>query len=334
MRIRLLGFALLCLLPWITACAGGAADPGTLVVLTHAPSGEVRFMQFGSGKITERIKVGGELVGALRDSARGVVYVMDRGGIVTSVDVLTRRVRSTVMVGREPQAMTLAPDGRRLFVALGGDSTLAVIDAATFQVTTRVPVGGRPAGIAVASDGGRVFVSVPTEKSIVTIDSSSGRRAARPIQVAAGVLGPMAVSNDGGSLVGASASGLWSVQLSSREVREVSLGAVAADGAPRAVAQTPDSRYWLVTFEGGREVAAVPTDGREPFRIKLDQDASDIAVAPGGRLLVSSQGGEFLLEVDPDTAKVTRRIRVEGGHSGVTVFSRATLDSLRATPAP
>ncbi|MGD9892602.1 MAG: hypothetical protein AB7R89_24280 [Dehalococcoidia bacterium] len=325
--------AIVPLLVLLAACAGGAADPGTLVVLTHGPSGEVRFMQIGSGKITDRVSVGGEPQSLVRDAARGRVYVTDGAGdSVAVVDVLNHEVVDRVHVGREPGFATLSPDGRRLYVTVSGENALAVIDAESLAVLGRVPVGNRPMGVAVSSDGSRVFVANDGDDTIVVIDPVQQRRMARPLPVPSGVYGGLALSNDGTMLLSGTMgrSSIAAITLGNRTVKEIALSPAVEDGrAPHNLLATPDGRYWLVAIGDDDQVVALPAGGGVPKPIQVGQHPSGMAVAPGGRALVAARDSADLVEVDLDKGKATRHIRVGEGHTDVTVFSKSALEQLR-----
>ena len=325
---------LVALLPALVACAGGAADPGTLVVLTHGPSGEVRFMQIGSGKITERVQVGGEPHHIVRDPARGRVYVTDKAGdSVAVIDVLTHELIKRVRVGREPHFAALSPDGKRLYVTATGENALAIVDTETLETVGSMPMGNRPMGVAVSADGSRVFVANDADETIVGIDPASRRRMFRPIQVPGGVHGGVALSSDGGLLLSGTMGkpAISMVSLANREVREIQLGAAAAGAhATHNLLATPDGRFWVVALAGSEDVVAMPAGGGAAVAIRVDEHPSGLIVAPGGRLLVASRDGENLVEVDLEKGKATRRIRVGAGHNDVTVFSKSSLDALRA----
>jgi YVTN family beta-propeller protein len=316
-----------------TACSGGAADPGTLVVLTHGPSGEVRFMQMGSGKITDRVLVGGEPHHVVRDPGRGRVYVTDRGGdSVAVVDVLSKEIVERVRVGREPHFAALAPDGSRLYVAATAENTLVIVDTESLKVIDRMPVGNRPMGVAVSSDGSRVFVANDEDDTILFVDPVQRRRMARPLPVPTGVHGGLTLSNDGTMLLSGTMGrpAISAITLSSREITEVSLGTAAEDAqAPHNLLATPDGRFWLVALAGSDEVVALPAGGGEPKTIEVGLHPSGFVVAPGGRVLVVSRDGDNLVEIDLDKGKATRRIRVGQGHTDVTVFSKTSLETLR-----
>lgn len=318
----------------LAACSGGAADPGTLVVLVNGPSGEVRFMQLGSGRITQRLTVGGEPHHIVRDAGRGRVYVTDRAGdSVLAIDVLTHQVVKQVRVGREPHFAALAADGRRLYVTVTGDGALAIVDTNSLEVTGTVPTGVRPMGVAVSSDGSRVFVANDADETLVIVDPAAQRPVFRPLRIPGGVHGGLALSNDGTTLLSGTMGrpAIATIDVGSRRVREVALGPAAADAhAAHNVLATPDGRFWLAALAGSSNMVALPAGGGDPVAIPTDDHPSGFAVAPGRRILVASRDGEDLVEVDLAKGKATRRIRVGAGHNDLVVFSRSTLEALRS----
>jgi hypothetical protein len=96
------------------------------------------------------------------------------------------------------------------------------------------------------------------------------------------------------------------------------------------VLPTPDGRFWLVAPGEGDSILAMPPSGGEPSAIATGEAVTGFALAPGGRVLAVSRDGEYLVEVDLDKAKATRRIRVGAGHADIAVFSKSTLESLRS----
>jgi YVTN family beta-propeller protein len=71
--------------------------------------------------------------------------------------------------------VVVAPDGKRVYVACGGTSRVAVIDAATNRVVGSIRVGRRPWGIAMSRDGTRMFTANGLTNDVSVIDPASNR---------------------------------------------------------------------------------------------------------------------------------------------------------------
>jgi YVTN family beta-propeller protein len=78
---------------------------------------------------------------------------------VTMIDSTTDEVVATVAVGKNPQDISWAPDGRHAYVANTSDGTVSVIDAETETVTATIPAGKSPTSVAVLPDGSAAYVS-------------------------------------------------------------------------------------------------------------------------------------------------------------------------------
>jgi len=67
---------------------------------------------------------------------------------VTVLDVLARRVKTTVTVGRRPGGVTTNASGSRAYVCNNDSNTVSVISIPGFEVAQTIPVGAQPDGIA------------------------------------------------------------------------------------------------------------------------------------------------------------------------------------------
>jgi YVTN family beta-propeller protein len=59
--------------------------------------------------------------------------------------------------GSWPDDVALGPQGRQLFVTLGGENAVAVVDVASRSVLGRIPVGWYPTSVRVSADGSRLW---------------------------------------------------------------------------------------------------------------------------------------------------------------------------------
>ena len=62
-------------------------------------------------------------------------------------------------MGRHPQDLAWAPDGKHLYVTNVDDHTVSVINLAKRQVTATIPVGASPTSIAVTPTGEKAYVT-------------------------------------------------------------------------------------------------------------------------------------------------------------------------------
>lgn len=102
----------------------------------------------------------------------------------------------------QPFGVTIAPDGSRLYVTLGGSESVLAVDVSRLlhyihahprpgsgsfaqdlsasgnYVTARIPVGHNPRGLALSGDGRKLFVANRLDDTISVIDTSTLRLAA------------------------------------------------------------------------------------------------------------------------------------------------------------
>ena len=96
-------------------------------------------------------------------------------GTVSVVDVASRKVIRTIKLPGEakPMGITVAPDGKRLFVSTGRDGHVLAIDPATDSVTASVAVGKRPWGIALTPDGKKLYSANGPSNDVSVVDVAS-----------------------------------------------------------------------------------------------------------------------------------------------------------------
>ena len=112
-------------------------------------------------------------------------YVTDAArGEVVVVDVLRAHVAGRARVGLHARHITVSPDGRRLWIALGSKAEeIAVVDVSTrtrprLLRTRRPPFLAHDVGW--APDGRHVWVSSGDRRELAVYDARSGRLVARP----------------------------------------------------------------------------------------------------------------------------------------------------------
>ena len=156
----------------------------------------------------------------------GVVYVSAWNGWTVSTFSPTGNGTldngTRIRVGRHPSAMTLSPDGGRLFVASGSTDKIAVVDTRKLQVVTtlsdptpaKTGEGSTPNALAVSADGSRLFVAEADNNAIAVFTLAAGTSGVATLSTADSLIGripvgwyPAAVVVEGDELLVANAKG-------------------------------------------------------------------------------------------------------------------------------
>jgi YVTN family beta-propeller protein len=220
------------------------------------------------------------------------------------VNVLTPA--KSLKVGTSPVAITF--DGSRIWTADHDSGTVTRIDADTSAVA-RVKVGGSPGGVAAA--GGSLWVGdFAPDGSLTRIDPGTNAVVARvetPAQPA-GLLG------DGDTLWVADYSGsvLRVDAVNGRVVARIPVG-----GKPEALA-AGFGLLWVSNHDGTISTVDPATNAAVGSKIVGDPDVDSVAVGSDA-VWATSFYGKTLLQIDPATRRVVRRIRLGGQGSGVLV---------------
>ena len=80
---------------------------------------------------------------------------------------------ATIMVGAQPSALAMSPDGNSLWVANQGDGSVQVIDTIGLTASAPIMVGVQPSALAMSPDGSSLWVANQGEGSLLQIDPSS-----------------------------------------------------------------------------------------------------------------------------------------------------------------
>jgi YVTN family beta-propeller protein len=142
-----------------------------------------------------------------------------------------------------PRELTVARDGKRLYVTAEEGDALLVVDLDTRAVVDRIPVGSRPHSVVLSRDGATAYVSDRRSGTVSQVDLTA-RRVSRAFTVGDGPAG-MALDADERFLYVANGNSndISVVDLASgREVRRL-----AAGQNPHDVALAPDGRHIYVT---------------------------------------------------------------------------------------
>ena len=152
-------------------CCRARAEPVRVDARGIARAGQVIRIDLGRGVVTDSVPVGVHPGAAAFDAARGLLYVPSgNADSVVVVDTKARRVRLVFAiapfkerrVGLAPTAAALSPDGKTLFVTLGGANAVAmysVVNPAAPRLRGLIPTGWYPSSLDVSADGATIAVA-------------------------------------------------------------------------------------------------------------------------------------------------------------------------------
>jgi PQQ-dependent catabolism-associated beta-propeller protein len=115
-----------------------------------------------------------------------LLYVSnERAGTVQVIDTATDRVVGSSRIGDRPRGMAIAPDGKRLYVAVSwwrdgkrprtSKERIAALDARTLKTLRDYEAGTDPECVAVSIDGQRLYLSNEDAGTASIVDTVSGK---------------------------------------------------------------------------------------------------------------------------------------------------------------
>ena len=152
-----------------------------------ADSGTVMRVDLVTRRVTDSIRVGRHPTGIAWDVSRARLFVAEgNDDAVSVIDTRTRRVLSRYSIapfrehgiGASPTAVAVAPDGRTLFVALGGLNAIAVFDVgadARGTLAGLIPTAWYPSSLDVSADGRHLAVG-----ALFGVGSGAGQTGGSP----------------------------------------------------------------------------------------------------------------------------------------------------------
>jgi len=185
---------------------------------------------------------------------------------IALVDVQLRKVTTEIPVGRYPYWVTVAKDGKSLYVSNWGSDSVSVIDLIARQEVKQIRVGKLPEAMVLSGDGGRLYVANTNSDSVSVIDTTSGKWAQtidlsfKGLPIGAAPTG-LALSPDGDSLY-ASLAGINAdavVDLNNNTIK----GYIPAGWYPTAVFHNPQFNQ-LITLSGKGMGTGPNPDGPKP----------------------------------------------------------------------
>jgi YVTN family beta-propeller protein len=96
---------------------------------------------------------------------------------IALVDVQSRKVITEIPVGRYPYWVTVAGDGKSLYVSNWGSDSVSVIDLTAKREVKQISVGKLPEAMVLSGDGGRLYVANTNSDSVSVIKTADGKPA-------------------------------------------------------------------------------------------------------------------------------------------------------------
>jgi YVTN family beta-propeller protein len=230
---------------------------------------------------------------------------------VSLVDLVTRKVVTTIRAGTHPRRVALSPDGKRGYVCNQGDSTVIVIDTATNRrIGAPVAVVRSPDSIAISRDGKRAFVPSDTVANMSVIDLQSLQ--VTPVQLRA-VANQAVVSPDGKKLY-VTHGPMGAISVFAADTLKL-IKILAAAGGPAAVAIHPSAPRGWVSFpsRGTVRLLDTSTDELTALETPTGKFVRDLALSPdGGRLYAGNLQDNSVSVLDTVSLDVIATILTPG----------------------
>ena len=276
--------------------------------------------------VLARIPVGGVPSDLAIDAHAGLMYVSNRGGWVTIIDVVSRRRVAAIPVGEQVFGLAIDADAGLLYAADAdtlADGQVVVVDLATREVVDNIPLGERawPVDVALDPDRGLLFVAASGNDTLLAIDTAT-REVVRRHSVGAIPTGVTVDTRTGIAYVtGSTATAVDTATLLVLGTAEARGGRIAVDEASGVVlvAEEGDGTVALVDGRTLQVIDRADLSGRGPFAAVPDP-ARGLAWVTGGR------GGELVVL---ETATLRTVARLDPLDATGPWFGIAAVDPLR-----
>ena len=140
-----------------------AASAGTsFYVLTAWPSSASVSTVSSTGRLLRTVPAPAGSVSIAADPRQGLVYVLQRNGLVDEIGLHGGNIESSFTVDGDGLSIAVSPDGSRLYVLKGtlSVSNIAVVDTATEGVLKVLPAPSHCIQLAVSPDGRHLYEAV------------------------------------------------------------------------------------------------------------------------------------------------------------------------------
>jgi YVTN family beta-propeller protein len=91
------------------------------------------------------------------------------------MDLQSGRILKTIVVGSQPEGVTINHSGNLVYVTSAAGNSVSVIDTHSRELVAKISVGIRPRDAAFATDDSRAYVSAELGKTLSIIDGATHR---------------------------------------------------------------------------------------------------------------------------------------------------------------
>jgi gliding motility-associated-like protein len=239
------------------------------------------------------------------------------------VNATTNTVVNTIQVGGGPSALSVSPDGSRLYVVNTESASVSVINTATDQVITTIPVGSYPYGIVVSPDGKTVYVTDQASNAISVIDAATNT-VNSTITLSEYAPWGISISPDGAELFVADylSNSLSIIKTSSGAVKTVEVGTT-----PIGVSMSSKANLVYVANFGAGTVSVVNVQTATAVAtIPVGASPTGATISPDGtRVYITNTGSNTVSVINTATNQVIATIPVGAEPEGISVSPDGSL---------
>lgn len=202
-------------------------------------------------------------------------------GTVSVIDITNDSVGPTLVVGNNPCAIAITPNGTKAYVANATDNSVSVIDTASNTIIANLIVDLFPDAIAIKPDGTEVYIVNNNSGTVSVIDTASNT--VNPTAIAVGS-NPctLAIKPDGSKVyVTDSTSNTLSVI---NAANHIAIANPSVGVFPDAIAITPNGAKAYIVNDNSGQVSVIDTttDTVSPISISVGNNPCALAITPNG----------------------------------------------------
>ena len=256
-------------------------------------------------------------------------------GSVTTFNTATGSSGITIVVGKEPKAVAITPDGSTAYVVNKGSNTVTPIETATNSPGAAIAVGKGPVAIAITPDGKTAYVANAESNTVTPIETATNTsKAAIPVGKYPLAI---AITPDGKTayVANAEASSVTPIETATNSAgAAISLFLVGS--APSAIAIAPDGTTAYVATAASTTVVPIDTAANTiGIPIFLGEVLTGIAITPDGKTAYVATASNAVRPIAAATDMPGASIAVGEKPAGLAITpDQAPVATFTATAAP